>query len=350
MMIDTHVPRIIIIDEKDHWTKAVKEFPVNDIYYTYEYCDWNAKKESGLAKLVVFENGLGKVIYPFILRRIDHYSEQPLYDITTPYGYGGPLVAGDKKVLEDFGIMFRNYCFETNIVSEILRLHPLLNNASYLNGYCNLKYIRQTTAVDLSGSLPQIQKQYSHMNQRNIRKAISHNLFGKEVNKSDSNIEIFLNLYIATMNRKNSLQSYYYSFSSIKQQLMDTPISKSHLLFVYSGDKVIAASILFTTKHLAHYHLGASDENFLELRPNNLLFNFMVVLSQKLNCRFLHLGGGYRENDSLFRYKTSFTNNNNYDFYLGTNIYNPEIYAELVEMAGSRSSLNEGYFPLYRST
>lgn len=350
MMIDTHVPRIIIIEKQEYWTKAVEDFPVNDIYYSYEYCNWNAKKEEGQAKLVVFENSLGKVIYPFILRRIDHYSKKPVYDITTPYGYGGPLVSGDKQVLEEFSVMFRNYCLETNVVSEVLRLHPLLNNADYLNSYCSLKYIRHTTAVDLSGSLPQIQKQYSHMNKRNISRAIAHNLLCKEVNKSDTNIETFLNLYNATMKRKKALAAYYYSFSSIQQQLLDTSLSKSHLLFTYSGDKVIAAAILFTTKHFAHYHLGASDENYLALRPNNLLFHFMVAISKEMNCELLHLGGGYRENDSLFKYKTSFTNNNNYDFHLGTNIYNGEIYEELTAMAASRSPLTEGYFPLYRST
>lgn len=349
MMIDTHVPHITIIEKKEHWDKVVNEFPVNDVYYTYEYCDWNAKKENGQAKLVYFENHLGRVIYPFIMRRIDHYTVKPIYDITTPYGYGGPLISGEEEVLEEFTSRFRDYCLETDIVSEVIRLHPLLNNASYLNGYCNLNYIRKTTAVDLSGSLSQIQQHYSQMAKRNIKKALSNDLLCEKVDKSDENIETFMHLYDATMKRKEAADSYYYCFSSIQKQLMDTSVSKSHLLFVYSGETVIAAAILFTTKDFAHYHLGASDENFLDLRPNNLLFNFMVVLSQKMNCKLLHLGGGYRESDSLFKYKTSFTNDNNYDYFLGTNIYNQQIYAELVEMAASRSRLTESYFPLYRS-
>ncbi|MBT2582642.1 GNAT family N-acetyltransferase [Planococcus sp. ISL-109] len=349
MMIDTQIPNITIIETKEYWDKVVNEFPVNDVYYTYEYCQWNAEKEKGQAKLVFFENSLGSVIYPFILRRIDHYTEQPIYDITTPYGYGGPLVSGDEKVLEEFTRLFRGYCLETNIVSEVVRLHPLLNNARYLNGYCDLTYIRKSTAVELSESLPQIQHQYSKMTKRNIKKAISNNLYCKEVSKSDDNIETFLALYKATMNRKAAADSYYFCFSSIQQQLMDTAVSKSHLLFVYLGEKVIAAAILYTTKHLAHYHLGASDKDHLDLRPNNLLFDFMVIISKELNCNLLHLGGGYGENDSLFKYKASFTNNNNYDYYLGTRIYNPKIYAELTEMAASRSRLAEGYFPSYRS-
>lgn len=350
MIIDTQVPNITIIETKKYWDQVINEFPVNDVYYTYEYCDWNAEKENGQAKLAFFENSFGSVIYPFILRRIDHYTEQPIFDITTPYGYGGPLVSGDEQVLEEFTGLFRDYCLETNIVSEVVRLHPLLNNASYLSGYCDLNYIRKTTAVNLSESLDDIRHHYSKMTKRNINKAMSNNLYCKEVIKSKENIETFLNLYNLTMNRKAAADGYYYCFSSLEKQLMDTSISKSHLLFVHLGEKVIAAAILYTTKHLAHYHLGASDKTFLDLRPNNLLFDFMVVVSKKMNCSLFHLGGGCGENDSLFQYKTSFTNNNNYDYFLGTNIYNPEIYVRLTEMAASRSRLTEGYFPLYRST
>ncbi|HSP22265.1 MAG TPA: GNAT family N-acetyltransferase [Planococcus sp. (in: firmicutes)] len=349
MMIDTRVPHITVIEKKEHWDKVINEFPVNDVYYTYEYCEWNAQKENGQAKLVYFENDLGRVIYPFILRRIDHYTEKPIYDITTPYGYGGPLISGEEEVLEEFTSGFRDYCLEMDVVSEVIRLHPLLNNASYLGGYCKLNYIRKTTAVDLSGSLTQIQQEYSQMTKRNIKKALFNNLYCKKVNKSNENIETFLNLYNATMKRKEAAESYYYCFSSIQKQLMDTSVSKTHLLFIYSGEKVIAAAILYTTKYFAHYHLGASDKNYLDLRPNNLLFNSMVVLAKKMNCSLLHLGGGYQESDSLFKYKSSFTNDNNYDYFLGTNIYNLQIYAELVEMAASRSCLTEGYFPLYRN-
>ncbi|MGM0896521.1 MAG: GNAT family N-acetyltransferase [Bacillota bacterium] len=350
MMIDTQVPSITIIESKDYWDKVVNDFPVNDVYYTYEYCQWNAEKEDGQAKLVFFENSFGSVIYPFILRRIAyHYTGQPLYDITTPYGYGGPLVSGDEKVLDEFTSLFRDYCLEMNIVSEVVRLHPLLNNARYLSGYCNLNYIRKTTAVDLSESLEHIQQRYSQMTKRNIKKAVSNNLYCKKVIKSDENIETLLDLYNGTMNRKGAADSYYFCFSTLKKQLSDTAVSQSHLLFVYLGEKVVAASILFTTEHFAHYHLGASDKNYLDLRPNNLLFNFMVIVSQEMNCKLLHLGGGCGENDSLFKYKTSFTDNNNYDYFLGTNIYNAEIYAELTEMAASHSRLPEGFFPSYRS-
>lgn len=348
-MVDTEHSTLKIIENKAAWNEVIAGFPENDVYYTYEYCRWNAEKENGQAKLVYFQNDQGALIYPFILRKIEHYIERQLYDITTPYGYGGPLVSGNESVLDDFSRQFRKYCLEAGVVSEVIRLHPLLDNARYLDRYCNLHYIRKTTAVDLTGAVSQIQENYSSMNKRNIKKALSNGLYCLEVDKSDENIHTFLKLYQGTMERKEAADYYYFGFSSLQKQIVDTPISKSHLLFVYFGEKVIAAAILFTTQQFAHYHLGASDKRYLDLRPNNLIFHFMVELSKKMDCKLLHLGGGYQENDSLFHYKTSFSNDNNFDFYLGTNIYNFELYTELVQLAANRSHLKEGFFPLYRS-
>jgi lipid II:glycine glycyltransferase (peptidoglycan interpeptide bridge formation enzyme) len=258
-------------------------------------------------------------------------------------------VSGSETVLDEFSRHFRAYCSEKGVVSEVIRLHPLLDNARYLGRFCNLTYIRKTTAVDLSGTLSEIRENYSSMNKRNIKKAAAAGIFCVEVEKSDENITTFLKLYSDTMARKGAAGYYYFCFTSLQDQLAETAISKSHLLFAYSGDKVIAAAILFTTKQFAHYHLGASNKESLDLRPNNLIFDSMIEAAKKMGCSLLHLGGGCQENDSLFHYKASFSNHNHFDYFIGTNIHNPELYAELVEAAARDSLTKEGFFPLYRS-
>ncbi|ANU17818.1 hypothetical protein BBI11_12600 [Planococcus maritimus] len=83
------------------------------------------------------------------------------------------------------------------------------------------------------------------------------------------------------------------------------------------------------------------------MRPNNLLFDFMVAFAKGKGCKTLHLGGGYQEGDSLFKYKSSFTNQNHYDYYLGTNIYQPDVYEKLAQLKG-KANEGEGFFPIYR--
>ncbi|MGO1057823.1 GNAT family N-acetyltransferase [Planococcus sp. FY231025] len=349
MNTDTQLTSLAVIDDKETWNGVIEGFPENDVYYTFEYCRWNAEKENGEAKLALYQTDSGTVIYPFILRKIVSETDRQLYDITTPYGYGGPLVSGDESVLDEFARHFRIYCVEAGVVSEVIRLHPLLENARYLGRYCDLTYIRKTTAVDLSGPLSEIRENYSSMNKRNIKKAASSGIFCVEVEKSDENISTFLGLYNGTMERKRAASYYYFGFASLKEQLAETPVFRSHLLFVYTGEKVIAGAILYTAKQFAHYHLGASDRSYLELRPNNLVFDAMVEVSKIMGCTLLHLGGGCQENDSLFHYKASFSNHNHFDYFIGTNIYDQELYTELVEEAGRRGGLKEGFFPLYRS-
>ncbi|MFC4712850.1 GNAT family N-acetyltransferase [Planococcus dechangensis] len=348
MTLEIQIPIMTIVENKEEWNQIVKTFAIQDVYYTYEYNEWNAEKENGNAKLVYFQNSLASVIYPFIIRKIDcNFTEQPIYDITNAYGYGGPICIGDPGGLKEFGTLFREYCKNMNIISEVVRLHPLIDNASYLDIYCKLQYIRKTTAVDLTDSLQNIQQRYSPMTRRNIKKALSNHLQCRVVEKSDENIAMFLKLYNDTMCRKEASNSYYFNSSIIKKQLEDTGVSKSFLIFVYYGERVIAAVILLMTKRFAHYHLGASDKLFLSMRPNNLLFDFMVSFSKENGCETLHLGGGYQEDDSLFKYKTSFTNQNNYDYYLGTNIYDDALYEKLTLLKNNSDS-ERNFFPLYR--
>lgn len=338
-----------VIQSKNRWDKTIKDLGIKDIYYTYEYCHNSAQPEKGIAELLYFENELGAVVYPIVKRKIDTAYSREIYDIVTPYGYGGPLVIGDKGVLKGFREELTTYCEKNNIITEIIRFHPLIKNAKMMGSYCELQYIRKTTAVDLSNDIEEIKSQYSKMNKRNIKRAFKNNLVCKEVNKTRENIEIFLDLYKETMDRQNALSYYYFPYDQIVNQLNNTEVYEAHLLFVYYEDKVISATILYTTKEFAHYYLGASAADYLQLRPNNLIFDYMVELSKEKGCNSLHLGGGYEEDDGLFRYKCSFSNDNVYDYYIGKSIFNQKIYDVLVDERKKERDLKENYFPRYRA-
>ncbi|EGQ27596.1 FemAB family peptidoglycan biosynthesis protein [Sporosarcina newyorkensis 2681] len=341
--------KLEVFETRDEWNGVLEKLSLIDVYYTYEYCSSSAELQNGSAKLIYFENELGIVVYPIIKREIDSALCLNVFDIITPYGYGGPLFFGDQAILNDFRKVFFLYCKNEGIVSEVITFHPLIDNALAMEDYCNLQFVRKTTAVDLTDDLETIRSQYSGMNKRNIKKAQQYGLTYKSVEKSPENINTFFNLYNGTMNRLKSTSFYYFPLNVIKQQLMDTPISKSHLLFVYNGDQVIAAAILFTGTHFAHYHLSGSDEQYLSMKPNNLIFDFMIELSKTEGCRLLHLGGGYEEDDGLFRYKTSFSNHNIFDYYIGKNILNPKVYKLLLDEKEQLITSNGSHFPQYRS-
>ncbi|MHA6259977.1 lipid II:glycine glycyltransferase FemX [Sporosarcina sp. CAU 1771] len=338
----------MVIESQAEWNEIIKSLEFSDVYYTYEYCTAFATHEKGQAKLIYYKNDCGIVVYPIIVREIDSNYKQVIYDIITPYGYGGPLHIGDVGVMRSFRDEFISYCKSETIISEVITFHPLFKNASSMIGYCTLNYRGETTAVDLTNDLEDIRSQYTSMNKRNIRKAYKKGVTCQEVIKNKENIEVFLSLYNETMNRNLASEFYFFTYEFIEKQLVNTEISNSHLLFAYHEEQVISAILLYTTEKFAHYHLGASRTESLPLRPNNLLFDYMIEFSKSKNCTLIHLGGGYEKNDNLFKYKVSFTNNNNYEYYFGTTILDSTIYKYLVQEK-QNLDLQKDYFPLYRA-
>lgn len=335
------------LGSNDNWSKFIERFPMLDIYYSQEYVNLFADVEEGIPEAVYYENENGKVFYPFIKRKID--LKEGYFDIITPYGYGGPVLKGKHSIIIPFYQKFAEYCIHSNIVTETVRLHPLLKNDEYMKNVMTVDYIRTTTAVDLTPSLAEIRNHYTSSNKRNIKKA---NREGVKVNISynQDDIEIFMDLYYETMDRNNALSYYYFDKAFFYRQMAETLLSKPYLLFAEHNGQIIAGVLLLIGKEYAHYHLGASRTEYLSLRPNNLLYDAMIEFAKSLGSKALHLGGGYQENDNLFKFKASFTNNNNYNFYLGKNILNDKIYQELSQMVMNNLSCNDDYdfFPAYR--
>jgi hypothetical protein len=338
---------MIKLGPNDDWSKFIENFPSLDIYYSQQYVNLLADVEEGIPEAVYFEDENGKVFYPFIKREID--LKKGYFDIVTPYGYGGPVIEGEKSVIKQFYTKFTVYCNDNNIITETVRLHPLLKNDEYLKDVMNVDYIRKTTAIDLTLPLEEIRNNYTTNNKRSIRKA---KIEGVEIfvsnNKDD--LDIFMNIYYETMNRNSASSYYYFSLAYFYRLMEQTTLSRPFLLFARHNDQIIGGVLLIIGKEFAHYHLGASKTEFLSLRPNNLLFDTMMEFSKSLGLKMLHLGGGYEENDSLFKFKSAFTNNNHYKYYIGKNIFNEEVYHELSGTVKKNLLISSAsnYFPAYR--
>jgi lipid II:glycine glycyltransferase (peptidoglycan interpeptide bridge formation enzyme) len=319
-----------------------------DIYYSYEYGYLFAQIEKGNIFAAYYEKNETKLFYPFIKRSVP-YPHYECFDIVTPYGYGGPFLEGeDQTIIHDFYNEFFYYCLEEKILTETIRCHPLLKNYHYLAKVMDIQYIRQTTGVNLLKPMDIIRAEYTTNNKRNIRKAQREGVYCFQAAPTYENISIFMDLYKETMNRNHASDYYYFSEDYFLKQMEETSLSKSYLLFAAYKGEVIAGVIVIIGKEYAHYHLGASKTAFLFLKPNNLLFDYMVEFSERKGASLLHLGGGYEEDDGLFRFKTSFTNNNHFSYYIGKKVYNPSLYHKIISEIRKRYEVNESYFPLYR--
>lgn len=338
----------IVVNDYSHWKRVVKNFKNIDIYYSHEYGNLFSREENGELYGVYIEGGESKLFYPFIKRNIP-CGKGNVYDIVTPYGYGGPYIEGDDLSIVNFFLKeFNKYCLTNNIITETIRFHPLYGNYKYLKGYMDVQYIRKTTAVDLAQPLEHIRDNYSSMNKRNIKKAKKEGLSCFLAEPTNSNINVFIDMYYETMKKNQASDYYFFKKDYFYEQMKATSISNTFLLFTKYRDEIVAGVMVIVGSQYSHYHLGASRTQYLQLKPNNLLFDFMVEFSKQQGSSFLHFGGGYEENDGLFKFKSSFTNENHYDYFLGKKIHNHQVYKKMEKEIRNTNIVNENFFPIYR--
>ena len=341
--------QFIVLGTDDDWNQYTDGFSSVDVFYSQEYVSLFAEIQRGIPEAVYYENDNGKVFYPFIKRKID--IKKGYFDIITPYGYGGPVIEGDRQIVQEFYEQFKEYCFKNNIITETVGLHPLLKNDKYIKDIMTVDFIRKTTAVNLTHSLEEIRRNYSTNNKRNIKKAIHAGVHVAVSNNPNLNdIESFIDIYYETMDRNEASSFYYFPRFYFYKQMLETKISKPYLLLAKNNKKVIAGVLVIIGKEFAHYHLGASKTEFLPLRPNNLLFDAMIELSKSYELKELHLGGCYKDNDSLYKFKSGFTMSHDFHYYLGKNIINHDIYQELINLSNkdNKEYIQNDYFPKYR--
>lgn len=347
VLSNCYLNEFIHLGPDDTWNEYSSKFSKLDVYFSQKYVTLFASLQEGTPEAVYFENENGKIFYPFVKREID--LKPGYFDIITPYGYGGPVLEGDRSVILSFYEQFREYCFNNHIITETVGMHPLNENELYLKDIMTVDYIRRTAAVDLSPSIEEIRSNYSTNNKRNIRKAIKE---GVEISVSNNknDLEVFIDLYYETMGRNNASNFYYFNRSYFLKQMEETELSKSHLLLAKYSNQIIGGIMMIEGTEFAHYHLGASKTEFLPLRANNLLFDAMIEFSKAEGAKMLHLGGGLKDGDSLFSFKSSFANSDFYNYCLGKNIINEPIYQELsavIENSTPTRSRNL-FFPIYR--
>jgi lipid II:glycine glycyltransferase (peptidoglycan interpeptide bridge formation enzyme) len=71
--------------------------------------------------------------------------------------------------------------------------------------------------------------------------------------------------------------------------------------------KIIAGTLYLHDDTNVYSYLGGADQEYQNLRPSNAVVFGMVHWAHALRKRRLILGGGYRPDDGIFRFKSSFS-------------------------------------------
>ncbi len=336
------------ISQAKVWDNIVRTFPNYDVYYLSGYVKAFEIIGDGSPELLYYEGDGLRAIYVFMKRFI----AEGVYDAVTPYGYGGVLFDGDKSEakLKAFWSEYVEMMQEEHIIDNFVRYHPVPANAVPMKQISNVIDLGKTVAMDLTS--PDVIWTNIHSKNRNmIRKAEKNGieiLHGQGMELMDQFIEI----YNATMQKDNAEE--YYFFKRPFYESIDRDLHDNYEMFyaMYEG-RPIAMSIMIFANGQLNYHLSGSDIEYRNLAPSNLLLYKAALWGCEKGMKTFHLGGGVGSGeDNLFKFKIAFNRFSDYQFSIGKEIFDPEMYDRLVKERAERDpsfDQESHYFPLYRA-
>ncbi len=252
-----------------------------------------------------------------------------LYDVTTPYGYGGPVGDGD------FHEAYECWCGERNIVSTFIRYHPLFEN---YRGAPHATYASPTVGWKLDGDL----LAGMHGKHRNVvRKAQKADVTVEPGN----GVEGFSSIYKETMERQQAASYYFFpdEYWARLDELGDGLVRFDAL----SEGEIVASALCMRGDRWLHYHLGATADSARDLGASNLLLYEAAQWGQAQGLEEFHLGGGAgAKEDSLYAFKQRFSPEGRREFWVGKLVHDEGTYRRL---SGDAEIDLSGFFPAYRA-
>ena len=338
--------KIEIIENKEEWTEFLSLIKTYDCYHTYDY-HCLAKSDNEIPVLLKYEHLDVLIGIPFLIRYVYNTDYK---DLTSVYGYGGPLSKGvtDNFDNETFKTELIKFLKLNNFVTAFSRLNPFIKNQHEILSNLGTTLSKgKIVNIDITKDLEVQRSNYQSRLKTYVNKSRRNCLIKKASSKED--LDEFIDIYYENMKRLKA-EDFYFFNKSYFQKLVDSTDFKTEILLGIDKEtnKTIAGCLFITSNGIVQYHLSGSKTEFLNRTPIKLLIDEMRITASGKGHKYFNLGGGVgaRQDDSLFNFKSAFSKDFK-DFYLWKLIVNQEVYNELVSSTDVIE--DSDYFPLYRS-
>lgn len=330
------------------WPQALQGIP-HDYFHLPGYLVASALHEGGTPMAFLLETGDGGMLVPLIKRPLAGFGEQyaAYYDVTSPYGYPGPLYWGKdwEARLPEMHALFENCLQKENVVSLFLRLNPFAGPAPEL--LAPLGTVRQhgpTVYMDLRDPA----QTWSGINSAN-RTFIARMLkrgYTVKIDDWDA-VDVIIQAYGETMTRLEA-SPYYFFPKAFFQALMDHTAPHLHLATCFTPRGELAGGVFFTeTTGIIQYYLTGIFEEHMESSPGKLLINALRLWGIERGHHTLNLGGGLgAHQDGLFQFKVRLSKLTA-TFSTFRKVILPEVYDQL-SAGHAPAGVDDEYFPRYR--
>ena len=340
-----------LLAEKDirQYKEFLQLFPNNPLY-NIELLTFGKEANEELMYFVLIRHGKPLVLMPFWFRKVLFEGRETGYnDISSPYGYSGPLFAKntDSKVAILFWKEVDSWYKKNKVVSEFIRFNMQENWRNYSG-------LIKPTLTNVRGKVLPEEEQWNNFKPKvrnNYRKSVKSGLKSTIYHKNITIevIEQFHDIYNRTMHRKKAGRVYFYDLDYLKDLIFNN-ISTCAIIIVFKDEIPISTELLLLSDTTINSFLGGTDNNYFDTRPNDFLKIEVLKWARVKGFTYYFLGGGRENNDGLYHYKKDFFPlDEDTIFYTGRKIVDQEGYNALVNNNPYCVGCTFGsYFPLYR--
>ena len=330
---------LVEVDPAD-WDELLERLGCSDAYLLRGYAESSCVLEAARPVLLHVSDGGGDVVFPLLVRALPTGGR---CDVTTPYGYGGPVATGAQPPTGLFWQLYEDWCAANEIVTTFIRFHPLYANQRRVDPSVRVERLAGTVGWRLD--LPDLLTAMHRGHRRACRKAERAGVC-VSARESPADLSEFAALYEVTMHRLDARD--FYLFPPRYWDVVSARLDGHVVVFeAEEGGEVLASALCLATPPWLHYHLGASAERGRAVGANNLLFYEAARWARDRGYDRFHLGGGVGgRDDSLLTFKRRFDPEGGLlEFAVGKVVHDAAAYRALT---GREAEDLDGFFPAYR--
>jgi len=318
-----------VVTKEQKWNSLLSKVDHYDFYHTYAYHKLS-KLEGETPIMIKFELAGQLLLFPLLLRKI---FDTDYYDITSVYGYSGPIGNVDEVFDNSLFVKeFNNYLKENKVVSIFSRLNPFIpKQEKMLSNLGELVTLNKIVNLDLTEDTTVQRANFSKLTKRCLNKARKL-------------------CYVETGKSENDIDEYYFFNKKYLKDFLSSDEYQADIFFakLKETNQAISAAIIVKTNDIVQYHISGTRNDFLKLSPIRLLIDEARLEGASENYQYFNLGGGLgNQVDSLFNFKASFSKKF-MNFKVFKYIVDPLVYEELVKQFSDKDKA-EDFFPLYRN-
>ena len=295
-------------EDRDRWLALWGAWPQREVAAHPEYARLFLRPGES-AMCASLQNADGRVLLPFILRGFTGLQWaadfQDYCDWATPYGYGGPFMwdasAPDALAREFWGGL-DDWARSCGAVSGLMVQSPFSEIILPQSGEVKLMVPNIVRTLELGGE--ELWMDYEHKVRKNVKTARRAGLW-VSIDLKGERLREFLEVYYATMQRRDASDSYYFSDSFFEQITRELA---GHFAFfhVLQDQRIVSTELVLVSQQNLYSFLGGTLADAFEARPNELLKHSVIEWGRQHGKMNFVLGGGHAPRDGIFRYKRSF--------------------------------------------